>query len=78
MKSTNGVAMLKERSAVEQARDAKAQYENMKGLYLKGQIIWNELRPYRVEAEKAEKAMRAMIKKGSYAQIEKDLRKKYA
>ncbi|MFA6006920.1 MAG: hypothetical protein WC764_04335 [Candidatus Paceibacterota bacterium] len=66
-----------EKNLAIQARDAKAQYENMKGLYLKGRITWSELRPYRAEAEKAEKEMRSAIKKGSYAEIERGLKTKY-
>ena len=67
-----------ERNLVEQARDAEAQYKQTYALYIAGHATIDETMEKRKASEKAQRAMRGAIKKGSYAQIEKDLKEKYS
>lgn len=62
---------------LKKARDSQMQYDDMRTVYLHGQITWEQLRPYRAAKEKAQKEIRSAVKRGTHAQTERDLKKKY-
>lgn len=67
----------KDRQLAIKARDTRDTYDAMNTLYQKGEITLDQIMEYKVAAEKADKELRAAIKKGAYRDIEKDLKKKF-
>ncbi len=67
-----------ERKLVEAARDAEGVYKQTYALYLQGAATLDQVMPLRRASEQAQMKMRRAIKRGSYAQIEKDLKAKYS
>lgn len=67
-----------ERKLVEVARDAEGAYKATYAMYLQGAATLDQVMVLRRASEKAQVKMRQAVKKGSYAQIEKDLKAKYS